>query len=175
LALDVDAIRVAGRRVKHSYPGAAPLARRDPPADNRWQRGDAVDALYLAEDEQTAWAEWYRHLAERGLPPGEQVPRDLWEWEVDTELADLSDPARLARVGLGVPRPGRHGWPACQLVGETLAAEGWQGLIAPSAARPAHLVLCLFRAADGTVTGAAPLPPPRRVDQPPTPPTGMTT
>lgn len=175
MPLDVDAVRVTGRWVKHAYPGSDPLPRRDPPPDNRWQRGDEVDALYLAADEQTAWAEWYRHLAERGLPPAEQLPRDLWEWDVDVEVADLSNPTRLTRVGLDVPKPGRVGWPPFQRIGETLAADGWRGLLAPSAARPAHLVLCLFRAADGSVPGATPDPPPRRIDRPPAPPTGGTT
>jgi RES domain-containing protein len=158
LPLDVDAAHVSGRWVKHAYPGSEPLSMRDPPPDNRWQRGDEVDALYLAVDEPTAWAEWYRHLAERGLPPAEQMRRDLWEWEVDIEVADLSDPGRLARVSLGVPRPGRSAWPRFQRVGETLAAEGWRGILAPSAARPGHPVLCLFRAADGSVGGAVPSP-----------------
>ena len=66
-------------------------------------------------------------------------------------------------------RPGRM-----LLVGEALYREGWAGLTAPSAARPDHAVLCLFRAGDA-VSGARPVPPPRRVDEPPAPPTGMTT
>ena len=48
MALDVEATRVTGRWLRHAYPGADPLARRDPPPDNRWQRGYVVDALYLA-------------------------------------------------------------------------------------------------------------------------------
>lgn len=175
MALDVDAVRVTGRWVRHTPAGAPPLVLRDPPPDNRWQRGGEVDALYLADDEQTAWAEWYRHLAEHGLPPNEQMPRDLWSWDVDVEVADLSHPSRLARVALDVPRPGRRGWPPYQRVGATLHAEGFTGLLAPSAARPEHLVLCLFRALDGTVSGARPLAPPWRLDEPPAPPTGMTT
>jgi RES domain-containing protein len=133
-----------------------------------------VDAVYLADEGDTAWAEWYRHLAERGVPPSEQMPRDVWVWEVDVEVADLSDVDRLARVELAPPRPGRRGWSPYQRVGETLADDGWAGLVAPSAARPGHLVLCLFRAAE-TLVGARPVPPPTRVEQPPAPPTGMTT
>jgi hypothetical protein len=90
-------------------------------------------------------------------------------------VADLAKQAQLDRVRLPVPRAGRRSWPAFQAVGETLAGEGWAGLPAPSAARPAHLVLCLFRAPDGAVPGAQPLPPARRVTDPPAPPTGMTT
>jgi hypothetical protein len=134
-----------------------------------------VDALYLAVDDATAWAEWYRHLAERGLPPHQQLPRDLWQWEIDVEVADLSDAARLARVGLTTPRPGRRRWPPYQRVGEALADAGWSGLVAPSAAPPEHLVLCPFRISHESIRGARPIPPPPRIDTPPAPPTGMTT
>lgn len=103
MTLDVDAIRVTGEWIKYAYPGAAALVQRDPAPDNRWQRGPTVDALYLSEDEQTAWAEWYRHLAELGVPPNEQMPRDIWKWDVDVEVADLAEPHRLARVSLDIP------------------------------------------------------------------------
>lgn len=58
MAPDVDAVRFVGRWFKHAFRGSAPLVRRDPPPDNRWQRGDVVDALYLADEEATAWAKW---------------------------------------------------------------------------------------------------------------------
>ena len=63
-----------GRWLKHTYPDSLPLPERDPPPDNRWQRGDVVDALYLADTDDTVWAEWYRHLAEQGVPPLAQMP-----------------------------------------------------------------------------------------------------
>ncbi len=174
MALSVTAVTVKGRWFKHTYPGSPPLPERDPPPDNRWQRGDAGDALYLADSEQTTWAEWYRHLAERMIPPLAQMPRELWTWRVDVEVADLSGPEKLAAVGLEPPVPGRGNWHAYQRVGERLAQERWPGLLAPSAARPEGMVLCLFRDAQG-VHGATPLAPPRRIDRPPPPPAGMRT
>lgn len=148
-----------------------------PPPDNRWQHGTVIEALYLASDEATVWAEWYRHLAETGIPPNRQMPRDLWTWAVDPglEVADLTSAERLRRVGLPVPRPGRKTWPPYQEVGETVWREGWPGLLAPSAARPREgLVLCLFREAE-RVPGTRPLSPPRVAREPPAPPTGTTT
>jgi RES domain-containing protein len=174
VALGVAAVAVRGRWVKHTYPGSPPLPERDPPPDNRWQRGDVLDALYLADADATAWAEWYRHLAERMIPPLAQMPRDLWTWQVDVEVADLSTPDRLAAVALSPPTPARHDWHAYQRVGEQLASEGWLGLLAPSAARPDGRVLCLFRDHLG-VQGATPLPPPRRIPEPPPPPAGLRT
>lgn len=174
MALSVVAVSARGSWVKHTYPGSAPLPERDPPPDNRWQRGEVVDALYLADTEETAWAEWYRHLAERMIPPLAQMPRELWTWQVDVRVADLSTKEKLAKVGLSPPTPGREDWPSCQRVGERLSKEGWAGLLAPSAARPEGKVLCLFRDQHG-VQGAKAVPPPRQVQEPPPPPTGLRT
>lgn len=103
------------------------------------------------------------------------MPRDLWRWQVDVEqVADLSDADRLAAVGLDGPRPMQRRWPAFQALGERLSAEGFSGVLAPSAARPRQHVLCLFRTAD-EVAGAMPLRPPITYRRAPAPPTGMTT
>lgn len=142
--------------------------------DGRWQRGSEIDALYLADEEATAWAEWYRHLAELGVPPDQWLPTYLWTWKVDVEVADLSTEKRLRKVGLTSPRPGRRSWRQFQKVGEMLRAERWGGLLAPSAAHRGGLVLCLFRESS-SVQGASPLPPPRKITAAPTPPTGMRT
>lgn len=175
MALDVDAVDAAGEWLRHLPHSADPLARPHPPGDNRWQRGAVVDALYLADDEATVWAEWYRHLAERGLPPMRSLPRDVWRFRVPTlEVADLSQGDRLAHLGLPPPVPGRKSWSPYQRVGETLAKEGWAGLVAPSAARPAGRVLCLF-VDDPLVTPAEPVSPPRVVTEPPAPPKAMRT
>ena len=168
------AFRVSGLWFRHGPLGAPALPVRAVPPDNRWQRAEVVDALYLADSEATAWAEWYRHLAEAGVPPNAALPRRLWRWDVDEEVADLRTAARLARLGLDLPRPGRRTWAEYQAVGERLWSEGWPGLVAPSAARPEGLVVSLFRTAEG-VTGARPVGRPRTVREPPAPPTGMTT
>jgi len=175
VSLDVDAVDAGGEWLRHIPHSADPLARPDPPGDNRWQRGAVVDALYLADDEATLWAEWYRHLAERGLPPLRSLPRDVWRFSVPPlEVADLSHEDRLARLGLPLPAPGRKTWRPFQRVGGTLAKEGWAGLVAPSAARPARLVLCLF-VDDPPAAPAQPVPPPRVVTEPPAPPIEMRT
>lgn len=174
MRLDVTAVAVRGRWVKHTYAGSPPLPERDPPPDNRWQRGEIVDALYLADSEQTAWAEWYRHLAERAIAPLAQMPRELWTWEVDAEVADLSTRERLSRVGLAPPSPDSGRWRAYQSVGEQLAGLRWSGLLAPSAARPDGAVLCLCRRAR-RVLGAEPVSPPRLIAVPPPPPKGLRT
>lgn len=175
MPLDVDPRAVRGRWVRQTRDGLPAWPNRDPPPDGRWQRGEIVDALYLADSEGTAWAEWYRHLAELGIPPAEQLPRRLRQWSVDVRVADLSTEARLQRVDLSLPEPGRRRWPPYQTVGEQLWADGWAGLIAPSAARPRGRILCLFREAQARVKGVTPVGRGRVVANLPAPPTGMTT
>jgi hypothetical protein len=119
------------------------------PGSARWQRGEVVEGFYLADSEETTWAEWYRSLAELALPPTRQMPRDLWRFGVDVEpVADLSSTDGLARVSLREPLPDPRQWPAFQAVGERLFAEGWGGVLYASAARPDSLALCLFCSGD---------------------------
>ena len=151
------------------------LYRSQHPADGRWQRGHVVEAWYLGDSPETVWAEWYRAAAELGLPPQQLLPRDLWNWEISlVRVADLSSAERLSRVGLAGPIPGIGTWAPYQGVGEQLRSAGFQGLVAPSAARPQSLILCVFREAI-EVAGLRPLPPPTTFDEPPVVPTGMTT
>lgn len=175
MTLEVDSTTVQGQWLRHVPAGADPARRPDPPGDNRWQRGLVVDALYLADSPSCAWAEWYRHLAEAGMPPNFALPRDLWRYDVVAlKVADLSDPDRLAAAGLSPPRPGLPSWPACQTVGEQLHREGWHGLLVPSAARPASAVLVVFLST-ATVPAKLVATGYTRVAEPPAPPTGMRT
>jgi len=135
-----------------------------------------VEGFYLAADEQTAWAEWYRALAESAVPPMRQMPRDLWRFEVDLEdVADLSDVGKLEAVGLPRPVPSRRQWPRFQAVGEALAANGWTGILYPSAARSeSGVALCVFRK-ESDLVGINALGTPARCDEPPAPPSGLRT
>jgi RES domain-containing protein len=172
---DTERVPVRGTWWRVVAAGLDPLELRDPPGDGRWQRGDVVGATYLADSEATVWAEWYRALAERALPPRVALPVDLWRVNVDIAgVADLSDPAALAAAGVAPPSPGRGGWPPYQAVGERLHSEGHVGVLAPSAARPDGLVLCVFRGErppDGVHRrGRA-----RRIEETPPPPRGLRT
>jgi RES domain-containing protein len=174
MATDIVRVPLGGTWWRHVPAGIDPLATGSPPGDGRWQRGAQVAAIYLADGEETVWAEWYRMLAERALPPRLALPRDLWRVEVELEpVADLSTAERLAQLGLEQPRPIRSSWPGYQQVGERLHAHGFAGLVAPSAARPAGRVLCVFMpAARGALTAIGP---PREVEEAPPPPRGLTT
>lgn len=168
MALDVDRIGVDGVWYRHLPHRGSVWWRSEPPPDGRWQRGAAVAGFYLADSRETAWAEWYRQIDELALRPDDQLPRDLWRFAVEVDgIADLRGESQLARVGLAVPLPRRHGWPAFQKIGEQLHAEGWKGVRAISAARPGSgEVLCLFREGE-KVDGVRVLPPPATQRNPP--------
>ena len=105
-------VPVAGTWYRHVPAGAAPMPGRPAP-DGRWQRGEHVAGLYLAQDRDTVWAEWYRALAELGEPPDSRLPRDLWRFRVALEqVADVSAPAALRALGLPDMLPDRSQWPA---------------------------------------------------------------
>lgn len=144
MALRVAARAVEGVWVRHVPHRADLLGCASVPSDGRWQRGEVVPGLYLADSIETATAEWYRSLAEWGLAPQDHIPYDHHEWRLDLRLADLSDIEWLRDVALSAPLPDRRTWPAFQRVGEQLWREGWAGLLAPSAARSDAVVACVF-------------------------------
>lgn len=113
--MDIDSTTVSGTWLRHIPAGGDVFYEPPDPADNRWQRGSVVEGLYFADGEATVWAEWYRALAEVGLPPQQGLPRDLWQWEISlADVADLSDDDRLTRVGLPALLPTRLQWPTFQ-------------------------------------------------------------
>jgi hypothetical protein len=175
MRLDVDRVPVTGTWLRHLPAGGDPLYRPAEPGDFRWQRGAVVEGLYLAADEETVWAEWYRWLAEARRSPRTALPRDLWRFGVRLDaVADLTSVEALARAGLPAPTPTRDQWAAYQDVGERLFAAGYQGVLYASAARPAGRALCVFRT-EREIGGVRPLPPPMRHDDPPFVPSGLRT
>jgi RES domain-containing protein len=110
--VDIDAIAVSGEWIRHAPHASGLLGRPDEPTDGRWQHAAVARALYLADEPATAVAEWYRWLAERGLPPAHAMPHDHHVWQLDLQLANLGSAQRLGAVGLPAPWPWRRTWPA---------------------------------------------------------------
>ncbi len=159
-----------------NHPGGDPLFWSDEPADGRWQRGDVVRALYLADSPETAWAEWYRHTSELGVPPQNRMPRDLWRFDVDlANVADLTAGNALAKRGIRSLAPSRRQWPRTQLIGEEAWLSGFMALLAPSAAHADGRVLAVFRTQPGAVSGVKAIRPPKKVKDLPALPAGLRT
>ena len=145
------------------------------PADGRWQRGAVVRALYLADSEATAWAEWYRHGSEVGVPPGQRLPADTWRISVNaTDIGDLSDPATLAAHGIRELRPTRRQWPQTQPIGEAYYEAGFRGILTPSAAHARGRILAIFRPLP-KLPGVRSIAPPNHYTELPPLPTGLRT
>lgn len=133
---------VHGTWVRHSWPGVAatePLA-----AGSRWLR-TGIPGVYLADNEETAWAEFYRALAESGRAPAGGVPRDLHRVSVNLDrVADLRTERSRREFGLPRMRATKKQWPAFQRVGDQLVGQAGQGILYSSAARTRSLCLCVF-------------------------------
>ena len=120
----VPSVPVSGTWLRHTPAGAGPLGRPPVPADGRWQRGTVIEGIYLAAEESTVWAEWYRWLAEHEVEPLRSLPRELWRYRANLrKVADLTSTATLTALELPTSEPNREQWPAFQRAGEQLHAE----------------------------------------------------
>ena len=106
----IPAVPTTGDWYRHVRAGAPPMPGHPAPG-GRWQRGEQLAALYVAQDPATVWAEWYRALAELGEPPDARLPRDLWRFSLHLpRVADLSQPRRCERSACRTSSPsGRSG------------------------------------------------------------------
>jgi hypothetical protein len=174
--MQIAKVPVTGTWYRHVPSDASPMPMPGHPAgDGRWQRGEQLAGLYVAQDSDTVWAEWYRALAELGEAPEERLPRDLWKFRLNLQrVADLSTRAALRSLGLPDPLPDRSQWPAFQDAGHRLAAEGFAGVLFRSSARPDGLCVCVF-ATDQGFPGVRATGSPTRVTAAPVVPRGMRT
>ena len=81
--LDVP-VAVCGEWIRHAPHRSDLLGRSPEPTDGRWQRSELIRGLYLADEPHTAIAEWYRYLAELGLPFSAATPHDHHVWRIDS-------------------------------------------------------------------------------------------
>jgi RES domain-containing protein len=137
-------VPVAGIWVRQTRPGVG--AGQPVTYDARWQRA-GTPAAYFGDSESTVWAELYRGLAERGIPPADVFPRDLHRVHVDlARVVDLSRERSRRALGLARMSQTQKQWPAFQPIGERLAAEGADGILYASSARTRAACLCVFDA-----------------------------
>jgi RES domain-containing protein len=169
----VDLVPVEGTWFRHVYAGVDGLALSRGGNGGRFNTPE-LPALYLADSEPTAWAEWYRWLAEWTRSPAEHLPRDLYRVTVElTAAADLRTGAARERAAApGRMRPTSAQWPRFQELGSRLAAEGAQGILYASAARARSLCLCVFEPA---IERLRVVGEPIGVITPPPPPRGLRT
>ena len=173
MAEPINRVSITGTWSRHVLAGADGLTPSRGPNGGRFN-APGQPALYLADSDATAWAEWYRWLAEWGQSPADHLPRDLHRIAVDLgHVVDASSAA--ARKTLGLPirmRPSSGQWAAFRAVGERLSAEGAHAILYASAARSRSLCLCVF---EPGLSGLRIESEPVRVIAPPPPPRGLRT
>jgi RES domain-containing protein len=153
--------------------GVDPLRTRPRATPGRFHRPGEI-ALYLADRAETAWAEWYRALAERAVEPDEDLPRDLCQIAVSLgEVVDLSTAATRQRAGLPARmRPAASQWSVFQHFATDVRAQGAQGILYASSARARSLCLGVLEAG---LPGLEVVGEPIRVIAAPAPPRGLRT
>jgi hypothetical protein len=109
---------------------------------------------------------WWRQAPHGSDPLWLASPSSSGRWQRGEKIAAI--------YLLPAPTPSRRTWAAFQAVGERLHSEGFRGVLYPSAARPEHQALCLFRE-EIVVPGAEPVRPPMTYRDPPAPPVGLRT
>ena len=133
-------------RFWHQGPTRHPLGSFADPAvtDGRYHRVGGTGVWYASDREQTAWAELFRHFTSTGVDPFE-VRRRVGAAEVhDLEVLDLCDASVRAALGVGYDDLVGDDHVKSQEVAERARAEGYEGLLAPSAAVHGGKTLVVF-------------------------------
>ena len=130
-------VHVGGTWTRHVPAGGEALSTRRRGTPGRFHRPGEI-ALYLADGPETAWAEWYRALAERAQAPNDDVPRDVHRISVClSDVVDISSAAARQAVGLPVRmRPAVSQWRAFQEFASSMRAEGAQAVLQFGCAHP---------------------------------------
>jgi RES domain-containing protein len=112
--------------------------------DGRYHRLGGAGVWYASDREQTAWAELFRHFTSTGVDPFE-VRRRVGAAEVHgLEVLDLCDVSVRSALGVSYDDLVGDYYVKSQEVAERARAEGYEGLLAPSAAVHGGKTLVVF-------------------------------
>lgn len=126
----------------------------------RWNRSDKI-AQYWSLDVETTWCETLRAEGIRGRPAVARRRWQLWRADVpETEIADLSDWDKIESLGIEPEWLVDDDYVMCWALRRELEANGYRGVLAPSAAH--HELRCnlVLFGARRDVTRARPSPNP---------------
>lgn len=103
-------------------------------AGGRFNPAGSFPVLYLCLSRACAVAELQRAAARQALDVVDLLPRHLYRYEIALDrVLDLTATPTQKAVGLAAEVLTGPEWTACQELGTTAHALGWQGLVAPSA------------------------------------------
>lgn len=118
----------------------------------RYHRKGGAAVWYAALTERAAWAEVFRHQMSDELSPFEILRRTGRARIRGLRVLDLTDAA--VRATLQVEREAlvSNDLTRCQAIAEWAQREGYEGILAPSAALDGEVILAVFAFAMGKVT-----------------------
>lgn len=117
----------------------------------RYHRKGAPGVWYAALSERAAWAELFRHQMSEELSPF-QILRRVGRARVRRlRVLDLTDSTVLATLGIARAALVSDDLRRCQDIAEWARREGYEGILAPSAALAGELILAVFSSALGKV------------------------
>lgn len=116
------------------------------PADTfgRYHRIGGVGVWYASDQEQAAWAEWFRHFVGDGIDPNETVRRVGHADITELVVLDLTDQSVRDLLGITEAELVGDDYSITQEIAEAARSAGFDGLLAPSAALPGRRTLAVF-------------------------------
>ncbi|MCV7302104.1 RES family NAD+ phosphorylase [Mycobacterium barrassiae] len=171
--MNVGAVATApGRTLTGTYwhQGAAgrPVTSCADPAlgPGRYHRQGEPGVWYASNQEQGAWAEFFRHFTNEGIDPFE-VRRRVGRVSVDLRVLDLTDKKMQARLGVDEDDLVSDNCALTQEIAYAAREAGFDAVLAPAAALPGCQTLAVFCHALPKVTAdrsEVRQPPPRIAD-----------
>jgi RES domain-containing protein len=118
----------------------------------RYHRRASPGVWYAALSERAAWAELFRHQTSEELSPLEILRRVSRARVRGLRVLDLTDAAVLATIGIARAALVSNDLRRCQAIAEWAQREGYEGILAPSAALDGEVILAVFAPALSKVT-----------------------
>jgi RES domain len=136
------------RRIAHRYSSYdTPFWVRENSQEGRWHRHGDGPTQYLSLSTDGAWAELIRNEELRAEDEVAMVSVSMWAVLIEEGvIADYSTFEQAERAGFDPAALVSESYEQCQLEGARLRADGFSGVIAPSAALPGASNLTLFGA-----------------------------
>jgi RES domain len=113
----------------------------------RWHTAGSVATQYLSVTPDGAWAELIRHEGLTTEGSVAEVRMQIWVVRINqARIADYSTFTKAEEAGFAAGALVSDDYTACQTEGARLRAEGYSGVLAPSASLPNTVNLTLFGA-----------------------------
>lgn len=138
--------RLTSGRFWHQGPTSRPFGYFADPADTngRYHRVSDRGVWYASDQEQAAWAEFFRHFLNGGIDPFE-VRRRVGHVDVDElEVLDLTDETVRQYLDVSIDELTSDDYAVTQQIAQAARRAGLDGILAPAAALEGRRTLVIF-------------------------------